>query len=112
MVAAKLRCHSLCSKKRVIVVEAAGNGGENLDDPLYDTPPEGFPSGWKNPFNPANPSSGAIIVGAGNPPAGTHGKHNNNDGEPYKIEHVAVFSNYGSRIDRSRIGVGGNFDRL
>lgn len=85
--------------KGVIVVEAAGNGGENLDDPLYDTPPEGFPSGWKNPFNPANPSSGAIIVGAGNPPAGTHGKHNSDYGEPYVDRARCSFSNYGSRID-------------
>ena len=28
-----------------------------LDDAIYNTRPAGFPSTWKNPFNPANPSS-------------------------------------------------------
>ena len=31
----------------VLVVEAAGNGSVNLDDPVYDTPGPGFPPGWK-----------------------------------------------------------------
>jgi hypothetical protein len=55
----------------VIVVEAGGNGGENLDDPFYNNRPAGFPASWKNPFNPANPNSGAVMVGAGAPPPGT-----------------------------------------
>lgn len=54
--------------KGINVVEAAGNGSQNLDDPVYETRPSEFPSTWKNPFNPANPSSGAVLVGAGAPP--------------------------------------------
>ncbi|WP_375765005.1 DUF4214 domain-containing protein [Archangium gephyra] len=42
-----------------VVVEAAGNGSENLDDPIYSTGNSGH-----YPFLPAN-DSGAIIVGAG-----------------------------------------------
>src|SRR6185369_9524083 len=34
----------------IIVVEAAGNGAENLDDALYQTAAAGFPPGWRNPF--------------------------------------------------------------
>lgn len=80
-------------RKGIVVVEAAGNGFENLDDPAYNTPQSGFPLWWKNPFNPANPSSGAIIVGAGNPPPGTHG--NNHGPDRSRID----FSNYGPRVD-------------
>lgn len=75
--------------KGVIVVGAAGNGAENLDDALYDTPAAGFPATWQNPFNPANPSSGAVIVGAGAPPSGTFGPDRS------RLD----FSNYGARVD-------------
>jgi hypothetical protein len=54
--------------KGVIVVEPAGDGDENLDDPAYESPKDGFPAGWTNPFNRANRDSGAIVVGAGFPP--------------------------------------------
>jgi hypothetical protein len=77
----------------VIVVEAAGNGAENLDDAIYDTPAPGFPASWKNPFNPANPSSGAVVVGAGAPPPGTHGRDHGPD------RSRLGFSNYGTRVD-------------
>ncbi len=77
----------------VIVVEAGGNGGENLDDPFYNNRPAGFPASWKNPFNPANPNSGAVMVGAGAPPPGTHG--NNHGPDRSRLG----FSNYGSRLD-------------
>ncbi|HEU4538190.1 MAG TPA: S8 family serine peptidase [Polyangiaceae bacterium] len=50
----------------VVVVEAAGNGAEDLDDPLYDRPAPGFPAAWRNPFRPAH-SSGAVLVAAGSP---------------------------------------------
>ncbi|MFO0719093.1 MAG: hypothetical protein U0319_00020, partial [Nitrospira sp.] len=46
--------------KGIIVVEAAGNGFQNLDDPIYDSRPVGFPMSWTNPFNTRNPSSGAV----------------------------------------------------
>jgi len=77
----------------VIVVEAAGNGAENLDDALYDTRPDTFPKGWRNPFNLGNPQSGAIVVGAGAPPPGTHGS--NHGADRSRLD----FSNFGARVD-------------
>lgn len=77
----------------VIVVEAAGNGAENLDDALYNTPGPGFPASWRNPFNRANRDSGAIIVGAGAPPPGTHGRNWGPDRS--RLD----FSNFGSCVD-------------
>ena len=79
--------------KGVIVVEAAGNGFQNLDDPIYDQRPTGFPATWKNPFDPANPTSNAVVVGAGAPPPGTHG--NNHGPDRSRLG----FSNYGRRVD-------------
>jgi Subtilase family len=76
----------------VIVVEAAGNGNENLDDPIYSVPPPGFPPFWA-PFNRANSDNAAIIVGAGAPPPGTHGRALNPD------RSRLPFSNYGSCVD-------------
>jgi len=79
--------------KGIVVVEAAGNGSENLDAPIYNVPLEGFPTWWRNPFNPQNPSSGAILVGAGCPPPGVHGRDHGPDRSRLS------FSNYGSRVD-------------
>jgi hypothetical protein len=79
--------------KGIIVVEAAGNGAENLDDGLYDSRPAGFPTSWRNPFNPANPSSQAVLVGAGAPPPGTHGRNHGAD------RSRLGFSNFGRRVD-------------
>lgn len=79
--------------KGVIVVEAAGNGAENLDDALYDTPAAGFPATWRNPFNTANPASGAVLAGAGAPPPGTHGRDHGPDRS--RLD----FSNFGARLD-------------
>lgn len=63
----------------VIVVEAAGNGGQNLDDAsLYGSP---FPSG--------KPDSGAIIVGAG--------AACGNEGAPSRSR--LSYSNYGQRVN-------------
>lgn len=77
----------------VIVVEAAGNGAENLDDPIYNARPNGFPATWTNPFNRANSDSGAVVVGAGAPPPNTHGSNHGND------RSRLGFSNYGALID-------------
>jgi Subtilase family len=77
----------------VIVVEAAGNGAENLDDAIYNTRPTGFPASWTNPFTRANRDSGAILVGAGAPPPGTHGRDHGPDRS--RLD----FSNYGALID-------------
>ena len=81
------------TNKGVIVVEAAGNGAENLDDGLYNVKPAGFPAGWTNPFNRANRDSGAIVVGAGAPPPGTHGRDHGPDRS--RLD----FSNYGALVD-------------
>jgi hypothetical protein len=77
----------------IIAVEAAGNGAENLDDPIYNAPATGFPSDWTNPFNRSNRDSGAIVVGAGAPPPGTHGR--GSDPDRSRLD----FSNYGALID-------------
>ncbi|WP_371651528.1 MULTISPECIES: S8 family serine peptidase [unclassified Streptomyces] len=94
----------------VLVVAAAGNGGESLDDGLYERRPERFPRTWRNPFNPANPSSGAVLVGAGAPPPGTHGRDHGPD------RSRLAFSNYGARLDaqgwgREATTTGGFWDR-
>jgi subtilisin family serine protease len=73
----------------VIVVEAAGNGAEDLDANVYDMPGPGFPPTWRNPFRGAGRDSGAIVVGAGAPPSGAFGPGRS------RLD----FSNYGSRID-------------
>ncbi|WP_219851799.1 S8 family peptidase [Methylibium rhizosphaerae] len=78
----------------VIVVEAAGNGNNNLDDPAYNTPLAGFPTDWRNAFNRSVRDSGAVLVGAGAPPPGTHGR---NIWGPDRSR--LDFSNYGSSID-------------
>ena len=65
----------------ITVVEAAGNGQQNLDDTAYSTG-----NGGHHPFLAAN-NSGAIIVGAGGAGAG----------EPARAR--LWFSNYGSRVD-------------
>jgi len=80
-------------QRGVVVVEAGGNGGDNLDDPIYDTAAQGFPAGWTNPFRQGGVDSGAIVVGAGCPPPGTHGR-------TWGPDRCRLwFSNYGSRVD-------------
>jgi len=87
--------------KGVVVVEAGGNGWEDLDDAVYDTPQPGFPANWANPFRAHGPDSGAIIVGAGCPPAGTHGRDQDTVGwhDLFVDRARCAFSNWGSRID-------------
>ncbi|MFI6684570.1 S8 family peptidase [Streptomyces sp. NPDC050485] len=98
------------SAKGVLVVAAGGNGGESLDDALYERRPDAFPQGWRNPFNPSNQSSGAVLVGAGAPPPGTHGRDHGPD------RSRLAFSNYGARVDaqgwgRETTTTGGFWDR-
>jgi hypothetical protein len=81
------------TSRGVIVVEAAGNGAQNLDDPVYDVPQAGFPAGWSNPFRRGARDSGAILVGAGAPPPGTHGR----DWGPDRSR--LDFSNFGAALD-------------
>lgn len=40
----------LAIARGIIVVEAAGNGRQDFDTPLYDTPHPQFPPTWKNPL--------------------------------------------------------------
>jgi Subtilase family len=78
----------------VIVVEAAGNGAQDLDDALYDTPDPGFQPNWQNPFRRGKRDSGAILVGAGAPPQGTHSR------TLYGPDRSRLdFSNFGSAVD-------------
>ena len=69
-----------------IITVAAGNGSQNLDDPVYSiTANPGWAPGT-GPFMPEH-RSGSITVGAGQPPEW--------DDPRSRIE----FSNYGSRVD-------------
>ena len=84
----------------IIVVAAAGNGEENLDDALYDVPMAGFPANWANPFRRNEVDSGAILVGAGSPPNGTHGI---TFADPDRSR--MAFSNYGNNVDAQGWGM-------
>jgi hypothetical protein len=76
-------------ERGVIVVEAAGNGAQDLDANIFQTAKPGFPPDWKNPFRRQNRDSGAILVGAGAPPSGMHGPDRSR----------LSFSNFGSAVD-------------
>lgn len=77
----------------ITVVEAAGNGAEDLDHVDYDVPRAGFPAWWRNPFRRTALDAGAVIVGAGAPPPGTHGAQHGPDRS--RLD----FSNYGACVD-------------
>lgn len=71
----------------IVVVEAAGNGGEDLDDPIYLRSPFPFMP-HHAPFVRSN-DSGAILVGAG---------------RPFSVSTFAArepldFTNFGARVD-------------
>ncbi|MEO1267204.1 MAG: S8 family serine peptidase, partial [Myxococcota bacterium] len=68
----------------VIVVEAAGNGEQNLDDPIYE-----------GRFDRTVRDSGAVMVCAGNPPSGSSGP----------AREAIDFTNYGSRCDLEAPGL-------
>jgi subtilisin family serine protease len=68
------------TSRGIVVVQASGNGFENLDDPVYD-----------GAFDRNRRDSGAIIVGAGKPPEGIYGLG------PDRVR--TEESNYGSRVD-------------
>jgi hypothetical protein len=65
----------------------AGNGSQNLDDPVHDTLKPGYPSDWVNPVTRKTRASGAILVGAGAPPSLPNPRSR------------LTFSNYGSAVD-------------
>ncbi|MFJ8822109.1 S8 family peptidase [Streptomyces sp. NPDC102467] len=98
------------TSKGIVVVGAAGNGAESLDDAVYERRPDEFPAWWHNPFNPSNKSTDAVLVGAGAPPPGTHGRDHGPDRSRLS------FSNYGARVDAQGWGrevttTGGSWDR-
>jgi len=90
---AEFHAIAYATAKGVVVVEAAGNGSRDLDNRIYDTPEAGFPESWKNPFKRTNRDSGAIVVGAGAPPPGTHGVDHGPD------RSRLAFSNWGALVD-------------
>ena len=58
--------------KGVIVVEAAGNSGLDIGTSARRDA-TGFPAAWSDPFAGPDAPSGAVIVGAGEPPPRPHG---------------------------------------
>jgi hypothetical protein len=101
------------TNRGIVVVEAGGNGfqnsrdGQNFDDPAFvasryrpnppvtpgnpDTSPFGNVIQYPNPFDPLNPSSGAILVGAGS----GGGPSFSTDPDRSRLD----FSAYGLRVD-------------
>jgi hypothetical protein len=82
------------TEKGIVVVEAAGNSGLDLDDARYDDADNGFPSDWRNPLNLKNHpawDSGAILVGAG------IADRESSPGRKDASRHPC--SNYGPRVD-------------
>jgi Subtilase family len=73
----------------VIVVEAAGNGAQHLDDPIYGGPGPGFRPHRPNPFHRDGLDSGSILVGAGAPAGGKRGPDRSR----------LRFSNWGRALD-------------
>jgi hypothetical protein len=73
----------------VIVVEAAGNGGEHLDAADHAGPGPGFRPHRPNPFLRDGLDAGSILVGAGAPPDSRFGP------ELSRLR----FSNWGSAVD-------------
>jgi hypothetical protein len=90
------------NKRGIIVVEAGGNGKQNLCDEIYDVNPKApngpFPPWWSNPFKRNPIDTGAILVGAGAPPERIHGSNFGPDRS--RLE----FSNYGKVIDTQAWG--------
>jgi len=75
----------IASASGIIVCEAAGNGAEDLDDPIYE-----------NRFDTTYRNSHAIMCGAGAPPSGAYGPDRSRLG----------FSNYGERVNLQGYGRG------
>ena len=84
----------LATAQGILVVAAAGNGEVSLDDRQFDARPVDFPKAWRNPLTRQTTDSGSILVGAGNPPPGTH---NNPGCGPARSR--LFFSNFGTAVD-------------
>ena len=96
----------LYAKSRgVIVVEAAGNGRQNLDAAIYSENPQTpsgplFPSSWRNPFERDPIDTGAILVGAGAPPENIH-----DSGSTAPDRSRWILSNHGRAVDTQGWGL-------
>lgn len=83
------------SSNGFIVIEAGANGEQNLDDPVYHSCNGdintffGDKTGTQACFDVDIRDSGAIIVGAGNPPRGNWGTH----------RAKMYYTSYGKRVD-------------
>jgi hypothetical protein len=87
------------TRRGILVVEAAGNGAQDLDDPIYDDRSR-FVGSPLNPFRRGAADSGAIVVGAGAPPPGFNGTDEGPD------RSRLAFSNHGSMVDVQGWGAG------
>ncbi len=85
----------------VLVVEAAGNGSVNLDDPVYDTPGPGFPAAVAQPFGRTSVTRTRSSLVPEHRPAG-------HDVDRSRL----AFSNYGSMVDAQGWGSRRDDDRL
>jgi hypothetical protein len=77
----------------IIVVEAAGNGTQDLDDDVYEIGALAFGTRWRNPLRGGGRDTGAILVGAGAPPPGAGDR----DWGPDRSR--LDYSNWGTRVD-------------
>ena len=93
VVARRLRRHPLRDRQGRHRRRGGRQRRADLDAPIYDVRPAGFPAAWKNPFNRANPTSGAILVGAGAPPRGRMAATGAHDRS--RLD----FSNWGPAVD-------------
>ena len=106
VVAGRFRRHSLCDEQRC---DRGGGGGQRRCQsgrPHLQRAAGGFPGHLDQPFNRANPQCGAIIVGAGAPPPGTHGSNHGPDRS--RLD----FSNFGACVDAQGLGPRGDYHRL
>jgi len=87
----------------MIVIAAAGNGQQNLDDRIYDDNPSApygpFPPWWVNPFRRDPIDTRSVLVGAGLPPDNTHCSSVGPDRS--KID----LSNFGTPVDTQGWGM-------
>ena len=83
------------------MVEAAGNGGQNLDDAIYDTNPVEFPAELAEPVQSRQSELGRGGCRRGNAArqAPTVGTLHPGWGDVYADRGRCFFSNYGARVD-------------
>jgi hypothetical protein len=89
--------HYATHQRNVLVLTVGGNGGMDLDNEIYNVPPNQpyirFDSNWHNPFKRDPIDSGSIIVGAGAAPPNAPGVASLRD------RSRLLLSNYGPIFD-------------